>query len=243
MVILGDSIPFGGHFCPGCTAFPDLYGAALERKTGIPVEVTNLSRDDSATLETIESQLQDDENLRTRLASADIVIVSIGYNNMAPWPTDQPCHGTDADTLKGQIANILTYTTACIKETVATYESDYDRLFTELESLAPEQATLIALNVYNNTIGYPGVDQVTTPVQQQRLTQLTRVIFDSWNKMLCRNAASNTVQCLDIYHAFNGPEGAEPLGDKVSADDYTHPSQKGHSVIATLLGDVELAES
>ena len=44
LVALGDSIPFGQHFCGDCTTFVDLYAANLERQTGARVKTQNLSQ-------------------------------------------------------------------------------------------------------------------------------------------------------------------------------------------------------
>ena len=45
LVAIGDSIPFGQHFCGDCQTFVDLYGAYVRRRVGVPVAVSNLSQD------------------------------------------------------------------------------------------------------------------------------------------------------------------------------------------------------
>jgi lysophospholipase L1-like esterase len=51
--------------------------------------------------------------------------------------------------------------------------------------------------------------------------------------MLC-DVAEDHFNCVDIYHAFNGPHGTKAAGDLLAAD-YTHPSDKGNALIAKLL--------
>lgn len=64
-------------------------------------------------------------------------------------------------------------------------------------------------------------------------------MFDAWNTMLCDTGAAHEFVCVDVYHAFNGPDRSEAPGDRLH-DDYTHPSQAGHDLIAELLEQVEI---
>ena len=90
MVVIGDSIPFGDHFCPGCTAFPAQYAKDLETRLGRPVVLRNRSRDDGAQMDQIEPQVKDSPALRAELAAADVVLVSVGFNNLLPDPATWP---------------------------------------------------------------------------------------------------------------------------------------------------------
>jgi len=59
-------------------------------------------------------------------------------------------------------------------------------------------------------------------------------MVDAWNAMLCSAAEANGVRCVDVHHAFNGPDGTTPAGDLLAPDD-THPSQRGNDTITRLL--------
>ena len=84
MVVIGASMPFTA-FCGDCTAgFADTYAADLGMRTGRPVEVINRSRDDSAGMLQIRTQVTEDQGLRDQIAAADVVIVSVGFNNVMP---------------------------------------------------------------------------------------------------------------------------------------------------------------
>jgi lysophospholipase L1-like esterase len=238
LVVIGDSIPFAG-FCEGCLAFVQRYADTLESTTGRVVDASNRSRNDSAQLDDIKAQVADDAQLRDELAIADIVIISIGFNNGPPWPADRPCGGSAGDTVEEQIATVLAYDQACIGPTVASYAADYDAIYGGIAELVPQKAVLLTLNVYNNWIGYPDLGQSATAEEIGRLESLTRRIFDAWNEMLCERATTHGFSCVDVYHAFNGVDGLEPPGAKVG-DDYTHPSQAGNDVIADLLAQVEI---
>lgn len=239
LVVIGDSIPYS-DFCPGCKGFVDQYAVTLEETTGRQVEVVNRSRNDSANMTDIEEQLIGDALLREQLGTADIVIVSVGFNDQAPWPTDGPCHSEQADTLQTQVAAILLYTDACIDETIETYRSRYQSIFSKVSSLVPGPSVLLALTVYNNAVGYPGIEEVASAEELEQLAALTKRIFDEWNAMLCDTGTANNFGCVDLYHAFNGPDGTTAPGVVLGAD-YTHPSQIGNDVIAGLLDGVDVS--
>ena len=238
VVVIGDSIPFAG-FCEDCTAFVGRYAEGLESTTGRTVEATNRSRNDGAQLDDIRTQVSDEAELREQLATADIVIVSVGFNNGPPWPSDRPCGGSPGDTAAEQIAAVLAYDEACIEPTVASYSGDYDAIYSEIAEVVPQAAVLLTLNVYNNWIGYPDLGQSATAEEIGRLESLTRQIFDAWTEMLCERATTHGFSCVDVYHAFNGVDGLDAPGAKVGSD-YTHPSQAGNDVIADLLAQVEI---
>ena len=86
LVAIGDSIPFNlEEDCPGCTGFVDSYAGALEAELGEPVAVVNRSRHDGARTIDIVEQLHSDELLLTQLATADVIIVSAGFNDQPPF--------------------------------------------------------------------------------------------------------------------------------------------------------------
>jgi len=87
---------------------------------------------------------------------------------------------------------------------------------------------LRTINKYNDWIGWKAAH--LTEAQEQKTT----LRHDSWNKMLCTAAAAYQFTCVDVYHAFNGPRGAEAAGDLLAAD-CTHSSDKGNALIADLM--------
>jgi len=142
--------------------------------------------------------------------------------------------------LEGQIAAILAYTDACIHETIENYQSEYQSIFSEISSLAPPPRVLLALTVYNNALGYPGIEEAASTAEVEQLAASTKRILDEWNAMLCDTGDVNGFGCVDLYRAFNGPDGTSAAGVNLGAD-YTHPSQIGNDVIASLLGGVDIS--
>lgn len=238
LVVIGDSIPFS-DFCAGCVGFVDRFAQELRATTGTTMDVANRSRNDSAQLNDIEQQVATDASLRAQISDADIVIVSVGFNDQAPWPADRPCSAEQDDTLEGQVAAIVKFTDSCITETIASYQEDYDAIFSGISELAQDGSVLLALTVYNNALGIPGIEDVVTPADLDRLGVLTKQILDGWNDMLCDAGAEHGFACVDVYHDFNGPDGTAAPGDALESD-YAHPSQLGNDRIANLLAAVDV---
>lgn len=239
LVVVGDSIPFA-EFCAGCEGFVAQYAASLGVNTGRAVEYVNRSRNDAATLSNINQQLVEDASLRDQLATASVVIVSVGFNDQAPWPEDRPCQNDGGRTLATKVEAILQYSDSCIEETIESYRAAYESAFEEVSSLVPEPRVLMALNVYSIVPGFPDLEAAASKEELDLLTVAFARILDRWNEMLCEAASAHEFICVDIYRAFNGADGTTPPGSKVGHD-YTHPSQSGHDLIADLLREVDVS--
>ncbi len=240
VVVIGDSIPFAA-FCPGCTGFVDLYARDLESRTGRPVEVINLSRDDSAGLREIRDQVAADLGLRDAVTGADIVLVSVGYNNALPDPyTGVGCSG-GFDSAKAYAEWMLATTPECRKEGLDVWAADYDTIFSEISSLRGDDPTVLAaLNVHNGNKGNwdihnSGLEQAMVDDWEEWVT----LVYDDWNAMLCDRAAAAGFTCVDVYHAFNGPTGEET--SEAWTVDGAHPSQEGSQLIADLLAGLDVS--
>jgi len=225
LVVIGDSIPYNSaEDCPGCTGFVDrfarAFGAAVRRK----VEVSNLSEHTGLTLPELTDELS---SLRKPVSAADAIIVAIAHNSFELNNDDQ-C-GTTFDEATSTLADWSKVTPRCAASSVATYEPQFDKLFATVASWRKGRPTLLrTVNKYNDWNGW--ADAHLTADQVRR----TIFMHDAWNEMLCQSARKHGFSCADIYHAFNGPDGAQPSGDLLSAD-YTHPSEEGNALIARVL--------
>ncbi len=96
--------------------------------------------------------------------------------------------------------------------------------------MAVDRACSIALNRYNDWIGYPASKLAVGP----DLARVSPMIVRAWNAVYCDVARKNGFRCADLSTRFNGPDGTKPSGNLVVAD-YTHPSQAGMDAIVKLL--------
>ena len=233
LVAVGDSIPFGKDDCGGCQGFPSLFGQAIQEKTGKSVEVQNLSQHDNLTAARMAVELPASQRLKDALAGADIILVSIGHND-TPWnATDDSCdqdHGFfDGNTS----ASWDVLVGPCLDVEVARFRSNLDAILTEVVSLRADKPTAIRLTTQYADI--PG-----DPCCPPDATRVSTIVKDAFNKAACEVADLHAVTCVDVYHAFNGPDGSKAAGPLL-APDHTHPSAAGHQRIAELLIDAGLA--
>lgn len=238
VVVLGDSIPYNAaEDCPGCIAFADAYGTALGEELDQTVEVSNRSRHDGAQTRDILEQLTSGE-LTEPLAGADVVIVSIGFNDQPPYiGPDQPCHAAEPATSQDAIDAAVATTTKCVDEVTATLSQTVADALAEVRGQAPD-AKIAALVPYDAWNGWLAVDQLPAP-KQQTLTGLISYALNTWRDALCAEVEKVDGVCVDVYTAFNGPDGQQPSGDLL-APDYTHPSQEGNDLIRDLLLEADL---
>jgi lysophospholipase L1-like esterase len=231
LVAVGDSIPYNKPIsCPTCTGFVSRYAETIQTETGHPVKVQNLSRLGGLRVDDLLHEVQDDPYRREALASADIIIVGIGFNDVAWSIDDDPCDGETTDP-----PDWSKYNTTCAVASAEVYRPKFETLFAQIVALREGKSTIFrTINRYNDWIGW------TEGNFPPETTDATRAILDAWNAMICKAAEENGFLCADIYHAFNGSDGTLPSLDLL-AGDYTHPSDKGNEVIALVLADLGYA--
>ncbi len=225
LMVIGDSIPYNSpEDCPGCTGFVDRYARALGLATGREVQVSNLSEHTGLTLPGLMDEL---DSFEEPVTGADAIIVGIAHNSFELNNDDQ-C-GTTFDETTSTLHDWSKVTRACAASSAAQYRPQYDELFATVAAWRQGRPTLLrTIDKYNDWNGWQ--DAHLSPAQVRR----TIFMHDVWNGMLCRSAEEHGFGCADIYSAFNGPDGAEPSGDLLSAD-YTHPSDRGNARIARVL--------
>lgn len=227
LVAIGDSIPFGQHFCGDCQTFVDLYGSYVRRRIGVPVAVRNLSQDTEINSSDLRREMLSNPSMRDAVAAAGIVAVSIGHND-TPWNSStDPCHSggypnqTWAD-----------YKGACVRRTVDLYRRNLTTVLATIHALRKGRPTLVLVtNDYEDLIGDPAVPKSAY--------QITRKIVSAFARTTCHVASAERASCIDTYRAFNGVHGlANP--SRLLEPDHTHPNETGHQLIASLLEKVNL---
>lgn len=227
LVAIGDSIPFGQHFCGGCQTFVDLYGQYVQRRIGVPVAVSNLSQDTEINSSDLRRELLSDPSIRDAVAAARIITVSIGHND-TPWnASTDPCHS-------GGYPNQTwtDYRGACVRHTVTLYRRNLTTVLATVHALRKGKPTLVLVtNDYEDLIGDPAVPRSAY--------QITRKIVAAFAQTTCHVAKVEHAICIDTYRAFNGVHGlANP--SSLLEPDHTHPNNTGHRLIASLLEKVNL---
>jgi lysophospholipase L1-like esterase len=116
---------------------------------------------------------------------------------------------------------------ACAKATAPVYGRNLEAILKSIKVLRTGKPTILRVtNDYNDMIGEPTVPKF--------FYAASKPFYDVYSALTCRLARKHEAVCIDTYHAFNGPNGRRDAGSLL-ADDHTHPSAKGHRLIAQLL--------
>ena len=235
LVAVGDSIPFGGQDCGGCEAFPQLFGEWIKNTTGKTVDVSNLTQHNNLTAARMAVELPQSwrKPIRDALRQADIITVTIGHND-TPWnAVDDACDQAHGFFDGNTSASWDILVGPCLDTEVARYRKNLDAILTEITALRAGQPTAIRLTTQYADI--PG-----DPCCPPEATKASTTVKDAFNTAACEVAAQHDVVCIDVYHAFNGPDGSQDAGPLLGPD-HTHPSAAGQQRIADLLEAAGLA--
>jgi lysophospholipase L1-like esterase len=223
LVELGDSLPYGRDDCGFCATFPELYGKAIAKHEGFTVTTRNLSEHTGIDSGDLRAELQSSSRLRSAVAGAVVITLTIGHND-PPWNSeDDSCDG------KGGYPNAdwSKYGQTCLDATAARYGQNLTSILKSIRTLRAGKRTMLRVtNDYNDLIGDPRVPAAADAI--------AKTFFDTLSTLTCRLAKQYGGACIDTYHAFNGPSGTHDAG-KLLAPDHTHPNALGHKLIAQLL--------
>ncbi len=238
IVVIGDSIADTADHCPGCTGFAETFRTHVEDSLDVSAEATLLT---GMTVPEAQSLVASDAHARPVIADAEVIILETGYNNAVPDPTTGIGCGGSLD--GGVDVWVFSTTTDCLEAGVATYGDLYGDILSRLRALRDGRPTvLIVTNTLDGNLDPDDPNALLAyfqPDKQEWATTWTVEQYDRWNAMLAHEAESADAHLVDIYHAFNGPDGRTPFGS-LSVDG-AHPSQKGNDLIARMLAEVDLS--
>lgn len=211
VVGLGDSVMAGTH-C-GCAGLAEEYGKALQARTGTDVRVTNLGANGLVTTDVL-GDLEHDRATRAAIADADLVLVTIGANDLVPeldqWETtgcDQSCFNGPAVQMGRNLSRVLAAITGLrIAHPGPVLVTNYWNVFTDGD-------------VARETGGQAQIDWTT---------EVTAVA----NDQICGAARSAGDMCVDLVAPFKGG-GADPT--PLLASDGDHPNAAGVRAIVRQL--------
>lgn len=201
VVGLGDSVT-AGTGCD-CRGFVAEVADAVSAKNGHPVEADNFG-EPGLTAAQLRSQVASDGELRSRLADAQLVLVTVGANDLAPLKEADPGCGP-----------------LCSVPAVAADVEDVRATLDEIHAVTP--ATLVVTSYWNV---FPDGAAEPDPATRIWGDQVTRV----FNVTLDHAVASDGAILVDTYAAFKGDGDRDPTD--LLADDGDHPNAAGHEVIA-----------
>ena len=242
VVAIGDSLAQASS-CHGCVDYVDRFGVWLEESVGRPVTVDNRAAIQLSGLPPVQTgqllnDLLTDPKLRASIASADVVIVDVGFND-TPWNRfDNPCDAVrDLAVTEVDWAKI---DRTCIARVTNEYAQRLDQILSQINELrgcarpwdqpidfcarVGRATTVIrVVSVYDDWTGEPGVPRAG--VEATSRADLAMLTAQCWIAELHGGS------CVDVFHLLNGRSGVEDAAAWLT-DDHTHLGQAGHDRIA-----------
>lgn len=207
---LGDSVP-SGYDCPGCTSFVTLVGQAAARAHHEQPRIVNRAVSGLRTRGLL-TQLGT-ARLQSDLASANLVLVTIGANDLDPTDLVPACGDTPV--------------AECRASQVRAVADNLSVILDRVRAGATTPGVRIVVTGYWNV----GVDgQVGARAGQQAL-RASRDLTVALDDELAAVTRAHDATWVDLTPVFLGARGEKDPTPLLSQDG-DHPSQAGHVAIA-----------
>jgi lysophospholipase L1-like esterase len=221
IVALGDSVT-SGYNC-NCAAFPDQYAALLATRDSIRTQAANLGVP-SLTSAGLLAQLADgsaaNAGARAAVASADIVVVTIGANDFSDEHdpiTAGACGGVNH--------------TACTRDELATMSRTLSAVVGQIRILRDGAPTTIMLTGYWNV--FEDGEVATNAFPEQGIAASVALTKEA-NAAIRTDALAENAIYVDLWPVFEGSNSNNNPTDLLASDG-DHPHAAGHAAIAAQL--------
>ena len=191
----------------------------MTQRTGIPAQADDLGEPGQTSVG-LRSELQGGTTLAADVSRGDIVLITIGANDLSAardkWNTD--------------ICDLV-----CSAPTIDQIGDNLEMIVRDVSALRDGRRTLIVVTDYWNV--FEDGDVARAGLGDAFLSwsdSLTRVA----NARICASARVAGAICVDLYAPFKGDGDADPTS--LLASDGDHPNAEGHRVIATAIADAVL---
>jgi lysophospholipase L1-like esterase len=211
VVGIGDSVTAGAT-C-SCKTFVELYATGLASERGLRTSSVNLGVGGWTSSQLLRS-LTTPGAFRDQVAKSDILLVTIGANDLVPLES-------------GQASDC---TTTCYSTLVQSVGHNVELVVAAARAAQPEHPPTILVTNYWNVFqdGDVGTAENGGSFQSWSDT-LTRAA----NAQICEGARRAGATCVDLYNPFKGDGSKNPTSNLAADGD--HPNSAGHQLIASAL--------
>ena len=215
IVALGDSDTTGAGDPTGA-GWVGRYAALVQEATGKNVDTTNLAVE-GMTSEQLLDVVRTDETARQDIAHADIVLIGIGGADL---------NQGDENLMQGSCNG-----KACYTPVLRTFARNFDLTVKEVHAIAGNDALVRAVTLPN---ALPGAERIIPDFVTPEIS-----LYQAGSELrdICSSMKAYGGECVDVLHAFSGPNGTVDAYSKglMNLQDCCYPSGKGQQLIAELL--------
>jgi lysophospholipase L1-like esterase len=208
VVGLGDSVTSGEHCA--CDDYVTGFGHLLQARDGVRVHVTDDGVSGS-TSDGLADELGSDDGLRSDVRHADVVVVTMGANDLSPalasWRSGRcPARCSDPE--------------------IATMRVDLGRVLATVGRLDPGDTRVLVTTYWNV---FTDGDVARKAERPGYLTWSDAVTREA-NAAIAQVAASHGATLVDLYAPFKGDGSTDPTA--LLAPDGDHPDAAGTALIS-----------
>jgi len=211
VVGIGDSVTAGSN-CD-CAAFIGLYATGLASARGLTTSSMNLGVSGWTSSQLLRS-LTLPGSFRDQVARADILLVTIGANDLVPLESRQPS-GCG---------------TTCYSPLVESVGHNVELIVAAARAAQPDHPpTTLVTNYWN--VFQDG--DIGTAENGESFQSWSDILTRAENAQICDAALRAGATCVDLYSPFKG-DGSKNPTSRLAADG-DHPNSAGHQLIASVL--------
>lgn len=212
VVGIGDSVT-SATVCQ-CIGFVESYAAHLPLAAGGPARAENLGAG-GLTAAGLRTQMTQPGPTPTGVAQGDILLVTIGANDLTPLLSRWQSSGCAK---------------ACYSPAVDAVGTDLRDILAAARSLRGDRPTRVLVTDYWNVFADGDVALASEgPAYLRWSDEVTRAL----NVSICNAARSAGATCVDLYAPFKGDGSKDPTS--LLAADGDHPNAAGNDVISAAL--------
>jgi lysophospholipase L1-like esterase len=219
VVALGDSVP-AGTAC-GCDDYVTLLARSLSTASGPAVASTNLALPGAASGDVL-GQLTGAAT-RAAVAGADVVVVTVGANDVEAADDPTTCPSTDGQGSDGIVA-------ACYEQELRMLSAHLGGLLDRIQRLTGSRGTRVLVTGYWNVFLDGAVGRSKGPAYVELADAVTRAV----NRRIAAAAQAHGGTYVDLFTPFRGRNGTNDCTGLLAADG-DHPDADGHALIARTL--------
>jgi lysophospholipase L1-like esterase len=211
VVGVGDSVTAGTN-C-SCASFVGLYAAKLASRRGLRTTSVNSGMGGWTSSALLES-LTRPGMFRDQVAKADILLVTIGANDLSPLESER---------FSGRGAT-------CYSSLVQRVGHNVELIVDAARAAKPDHPPTILVTGYWNVFKDGDVAKRS---DSESFRHWSDTLTRAENTQICEGAERAGATCVDIYTAFKGDGSKDPT--LLLAEDGDHPDAAGHELIAATL--------